>query len=82
MIIPNEVYSGLSSIDLPIRATQIEQEKLFIINGSQDGRHGRYTCYARRGCEGKVINHRDPHNCKLSGGKSNLDSLTQECIRL
>jgi len=28
------------------------------------------TCYSARNCRGKVLNHRDMHNCKLSGGKS------------
>jgi len=28
------------------------------------------TCYSGKGCTGKVLNHRDRHNCKQSGGKS------------
>ncbi|WP_444998273.1 hypothetical protein [Aliikangiella sp. IMCC44359] len=28
------------------------------------------TCWSRRKCKGKVLNHRDRHNCKNSGGKS------------
>ncbi len=27
-------------------------------------------CYSGRNCTGKVLNHKDRHNCKLSGGKS------------
>ena len=27
-------------------------------------------CYSARNCSGKILNHRDAHNCKLSGGKS------------
>ena len=28
------------------------------------------TCWSGRKCSGKVLNHRDRHNCKNSGGKS------------
>lgn len=28
------------------------------------------TCYSARNCGGKVLNHKDAHNCKGSGGKS------------
>jgi len=28
------------------------------------------TCWSARKCSGKVLNHRDRHNCKNSGGKS------------
>lgn len=27
-------------------------------------------CYSARNCGGKVLNHKDAHNCKNSGGKS------------
>ena len=27
-------------------------------------------CYSARNCDGKILNHKDAHNCKLSGGKS------------
>jgi hypothetical protein len=27
-------------------------------------------CYSGRDCSGKIINHKDAHNCKNSGGKS------------
>lgn len=30
----------------------------------------KQSCYSARDCEGKVLNHRDAHNCKRSGGKS------------
>ena len=30
----------------------------------------RYTCYSGRNGTGRVLNHKDRHNCKLSGGKS------------
>jgi len=30
----------------------------------------RYNCYSGRNCTGKILNHKDRHNCKLSGGKS------------
>lgn len=28
------------------------------------------TCWSARSCTGKVLNHKDRHNCKNSGGKS------------
>ncbi|MGE4449491.1 MAG: hypothetical protein AB7E15_14460 [Azospira sp.] len=28
------------------------------------------TCWSARKCSGKVLNHKDRHNCKNSGGKS------------
>lgn len=28
------------------------------------------NCYSARHCGGKIINHKDQHNCKNSGGKS------------
>lgn len=28
------------------------------------------TCWSARNCSGKVLNHKDRHNCKNSGGKS------------
>jgi hypothetical protein len=32
---------------------------------------GQQTCYSARGCTGKVLSHRDRHNCKVkSHGKS------------
>lgn len=27
-------------------------------------------CYSGKNCTGKILNHKDPHNCKNSGGKS------------
>ena len=40
---------------------------------------GQWTCYADKACEGKVLNHKDPHNCKRSGGKSDYNSRTGVC---
>lgn len=31
---------------------------------------GEAVCYGGRNCTGRVLNHRDKHNCKNTGGKS------------
>jgi hypothetical protein len=31
---------------------------------------GGGTCYSAKNCTGKILNKRDAHNCKNSGGKS------------
>lgn len=43
---------------------------------------GPYTCYGARNCTGKVLNNKDPHNCKNSGGKSIRSSLDNSCTNL
>lgn len=49
---------------------------------TQDGRY-RYDCYSARNCGGKVISHRDPHNCKTkSRGKSIYDNVADTCTNL
>ncbi len=43
----------------------------------------RYTCYSARGCSGKVLSNRDPHNCRVkSRGKSVYDSVANTCTDL
>lgn len=37
------------------------------------------TCWSARKCTGKVLNHKDRHNCKNSGGKSWSDH-TGNCV--
>jgi hypothetical protein len=44
------------------------------------GRGG--TCYSARNCSGKVLNRRDAHNCKNSGGKSWQSPLDGTCYNL
>lgn len=39
-------------------------------NELPDGEKIEYTCYSARNCQGKVLNHKDRHNCIRSGGKS------------
>jgi hypothetical protein len=39
-------------------------------------------CYSARDCSGKVLNNRDAHNCKLSGGKSWRSGVTGTCTNL
>jgi hypothetical protein len=38
-----------------------------------------WDCYSARRCTGKIINHKDPHNCKNSGGKSDFNNRTGQC---
>ncbi|NEO80988.1 hypothetical protein [Moorena sp. SIO4G3] len=35
------------------------------------------NCWSARKCQGKILNHKDRHNCKLSGGKSWQDQFGQ-----
>lgn len=39
-------------------------------------------CYSARKCRGKILNHKDAHNCKLSGGKSWRSAATGKCYNL
>ncbi|TRX76738.1 hypothetical protein [Pseudomonas mangiferae] len=39
-------------------------------------------CYSARDCSGKVLNNRDAHNCKNSGGKSWRSGTTGQCTNL
>jgi hypothetical protein len=42
-----------------------------------------WDCFSGRGCEGKVLSHRDPHNCKVkSRGKSCWNKVTKQCFNL
>ena len=42
----------------------------------------RYDCYSSKDCGGKILSHRDPHNCRVkSHGKSCYDNLNKKCIR-
>jgi hypothetical protein len=43
---------------------------------------GGGTCYSKRNCEGKVLNNRDAHNCKNSGGKSWRSPVDGTCYNL
>ena len=38
------------------------------------------NCYSAKYCGGKILNHKDRHNCKNSGGKSWNDGIGRECI--
>ena len=40
------------------------------------------TCYSRRNCQGVVLNHKDAHNCKNSGGKSWRSPRDGACYNL
>jgi hypothetical protein len=39
-------------------------------------------CWSKRKCTGKILNHKDAHNCKLSGGKSWWSDQTRQCTNL
>lgn len=43
---------------------------------------GRNECWSGRGCSGRILNHRDRHNCKNSGGHSWRDGQTGRCYNL
>jgi len=43
---------------------------------------GGGTCYSARNCQGNVLNHRDAHNCKNSGGKSWRSPVDGTCYNL
>lgn len=61
--------SGVEALDLPVELTALK------------GRGGG-TCYSGRNCTGKVLNNRDAHNCKNSGGKSWRSPLDGTCYNL
>lgn len=42
----------------------------------------RNECYSARNCGGKVLNNKDAHNCKLSGGKSWRSKVAGNCTNL
>lgn len=39
------------------------------------------NCYSARNCRGKILSHRDAHNCKRTGGKS-WRSSNGQCYNL
>lgn len=38
------------------------------------------NCYSAKNCTGKILNNKDQHNCKLSGGKSWEDGRGGKCV--
>lgn len=41
------------------------------------------TCYSAKNCSGKVLSHRDAHNCKVKDkGKSWRSDITNQCTNL
>jgi hypothetical protein len=38
------------------------------------------NCYSARHCGGKIISHRDQHNCKNTGGKSWRPAPGTDCV--
>ena len=51
------------------------QEGLGALGGSQasEAAATSQTCFSAKKCEGKILNHKDKHNCKKSTGKSWMD---------
>ncbi|ASY79474.1 hypothetical protein [Pectobacterium polaris] len=43
---------------------------------------GRNECWSAKSCSGKILNNKDAHNCKLSGGKSWRSKTTGQCTNL
>jgi len=42
----------------------------------------RNECWSAKNCSGKILNNKDAHNCKLSGGKSWRSKTTGQCTNL
>lgn len=42
----------------------------------------RNQCWSAKNCSGKILNNKDAHNCKLSGGKSWRSKTTGQCTNL
>lgn len=42
----------------------------------------RNQCWSARNCSGKVLNNKDAHNCKNSGGKSWMGKNSTQCTNL
>jgi hypothetical protein len=67
-------------VRIPIQAPAIDRTNASIgivpngISPSDD-----WDCYSARRCSGRIINHKDPHNCKNSGGKSDYNNRTGRC---
>lgn len=55
-----------------VSATKLKGE-----NGVEISERG--TCWSARNCSGKVLNHKDNHNCCNSGGKSWIGDIEKKC---
>lgn len=80
------LMSGVAVLfSVPITHAQSTQQVAFEpsqIFPSQLGSIVRWNCYSGKDCDGKVLSHRDPHNCRAkSRGKSCLDRKTGTCIK-
>lgn len=65
---------------IPIQSVSIERTSAAIPTGDSEGiSPAAWNCYSARKCTGKIINHKDPHNCKNSGGKSDENTVTGQC---
>ncbi|EJF30535.1 MULTISPECIES: hypothetical protein [Enterobacteriaceae] len=42
----------------------------------------RNECWSARNCSGKILNNKDAHNCKNSGGKSWRGKNSSQCTNL
>ncbi|WP_213716992.1 hypothetical protein [Cedecea lapagei] len=42
----------------------------------------RNECWSAKNCTGKILNNKDAHNCKNSGGKSWRSKTTGQCTNL
>ncbi|EDS8890383.1 hypothetical protein GQC79_005421 [Salmonella enterica] len=43
---------------------------------------GRNECWSAKKCKGKILNNKDAHNCKKSGGKSWRGKNSTQCVNL
>ena len=64
-------HQGDRSMFLPAMSAPVRREANSANGKSAALTPSEQTCYSRRKCEGKILSHRDKHNCKVkSHGKS------------
>jgi hypothetical protein len=70
-------------MNLPNQTRPIKRNQIVILKNVNETRRilpsDDWDCYSARKCSGKIINHKDPHNCKNSGGKSDYNNRTGDC---
>lgn len=66
---------------IPIQSSSVERASAAVgLPQSGITPSDSWNCYSARKCSGKVMNHKDPHNCKNSGGKSDRNTRTGQCV--
>lgn len=49
------------------------------VKDAQQQENGSNECWSAKNCTGKILNHKDAHNCKNSDGKSWRNGHTGAC---